>query len=163
MFVNRYINSNNDNNKQREFPKCKFWNRGQSVPTVLRSNRSVQTVQLSVHRSNRSVQTVQRSVLRSNRSVQSVQRSVYRSNRSVQTIHRSVLRSNLSVQTVHRSTDVVLHFRVCTVSSERPAPTSNFLPAFFKIAPKWPLTYTPEKVLVEALVSQFWPLWEFFD
>jgi hypothetical protein len=49
MFVNRYIpvNSNNDKNKQWEFPKCKFWNRGQSIPTVLRSNRSVQTVQRS--------------------------------------------------------------------------------------------------------------------
>jgi hypothetical protein len=55
-----------------EFPKCKFLNRGQSVPTVLRLNRSVQTVQRPVYRSNRSVQTVQRSI---HRSMQTVQRS----------------------------------------------------------------------------------------
>jgi hypothetical protein len=47
----------------------------ESVPTVLRSNRSVQTVQRSVLRSNRSMQTAQRSVHRSNRSVQTDQRS----------------------------------------------------------------------------------------
>jgi hypothetical protein len=44
--------------------------------TTTPENRSVQTVQRSVHRCNRSVQTVHRSVLRCNRSVQTVQRSV---------------------------------------------------------------------------------------
>jgi hypothetical protein len=111
---------------QFQFPKWKFWNRRQSVPNVLRSNRlvqivqrsvlrsyrSFQTVQRSVHRSNRSVQTVQRSVQRSNRSVLTVQLSVPHYNRSVLTVQLSVPHYNRSVQTVQRSTDVVVNFRV---------------------------------------------------
>jgi hypothetical protein len=52
-------------------------------------------------------------VPRSNRSLQTIRRSVLRSNRSVQTVLRSVHRSDRSVQTVQRSTGVVVHFRVC--------------------------------------------------
>jgi hypothetical protein len=43
--------------------------------------------------------------------------SVFRSHRSVQTVQRSVDCSSRSVQTVQRSTGVVVHFRVCKMTS----------------------------------------------